>query len=612
VRKTICLSKDVEFPLEFVTSKCAILSMQGRGKTHVAKVLAEEMLDAGQQVVVGDPTGVWWGLTSNASGRGDGFPVLVLGGDHGEVPLSSSAGAATADVVVGKRLSVVLDMSSFESDAEKVRFMTAFCDRLYRKNRRPLHLFLDEADEFIPQNPNADETRMLHVVKRIWQRGRVKGIGGTIISQRSAVVHKTVLSQSSTLIALQTMGPQDRKALISWFDSGWGTETQVEAFKEGIASLPKYQAWIFSPEFNIYARTKARPLKTFDSSATPDIVHGSIREPEKRAAIGLDKLNKIMAEAVEQAEANDIERVREALRKRDAEAKLLAKDLERVRARSAPKPLPVLPSIDPFVIKGLAAKLSATGEQLSYNASTAIANLRELIAESNRKFNEEIARVQEATKLVRRAQSAPVSDRDGGEDDAEHDYIEASIEDRRVAGPYAKDATVPARPHRIAQEGSFGVTPAGGERRMLVALAQHGTLGYSRWRMLAGIPKESSARTYVSRFRQRGWISELGGDFALTDDGQRAVGHYEPLPKGAALAQWWQGQFTGGEAKVLAKLLERPRVAWHPDMLHSHTDPSMTSSSFRTYISRLTVAGVIEKDREGRIQLDSGLREAVA
>lgn len=597
--KTLALSGDVSFPLNFVTSKCAILAMQGRGKTHVAKVLAEEMLKAGQQIVVADPTGVWWGLTADAKGgKREGFPVLVVGGDNGEIPLSATAGAEMADVVVAERLSIVLDMSAFDSDAQKVRFMTAFCDRLYRQNRRPLHLFLDEADEFIPQNPNADETRMLHVVKRIWQRGRVKGLGGTIISQRSAVVHKTVLAQSSTLIALQTMGPQDRKALSLWFDSGYGTAEQAEEFRQGIASLPKHVAWIFSPEFGIYAKTKARQLETFDSSATPDVEHGVIRAPEKRARIGLDRLKKIMATAVEEAEANDIEKVRakakhfeEQFKIANARMKLLE---ERLSKRQAPEV--VRPDLRP------ASRKLVDAQSAIARFSTELDRAKEQIAEGIAtwlgRIQGSLAAIEEAKQLM------------GG--------AVLKAPQRPPNGTLVAEFTAPAgpqpRPYQSRQEpsGNGGGPQAGGERRMLVALAQHGRLERSRWRMLSGVAREASFRTYISRFRVKGWIEQAGGDYVLTEAGIAAVGHYEPLPKGRALADWWSSQFGGGEGKIFAYLLDHPRVAYPSRDLHLAVDAGMAEASFRTYISRLAVAGVIKKDSEGRIQLDSGLRDAVA
>lgn len=75
------LSQSLELPLDAVTQTFAILGVRGTGKTNTGVVLVEELLAAHQQVVVLDPVDVWWGIKSAASGPG--FPVPIIGGDHG-------------------------------------------------------------------------------------------------------------------------------------------------------------------------------------------------------------------------------------------------------------------------------------------------------------------------------------------------------------------------------------------------------------------------------------------------------------------------------------------------------------------------------------------------
>lgn len=72
-----------------------ILAKRGAGKTYTALVLVEELLGAGAQVVVADPVGVWWGPRAAANGKDPGLPIVVMGGDHGDVPLEASAGRSS-------------------------------------------------------------------------------------------------------------------------------------------------------------------------------------------------------------------------------------------------------------------------------------------------------------------------------------------------------------------------------------------------------------------------------------------------------------------------------------------------------------------------------------
>jgi DNA helicase HerA-like ATPase len=112
---TLRISPDLSLPLDAVTQAMAILARRGAGKTYTASVLVEEVVKARQPVVVLDPTGAWWGLRSSADGEHPGLPVVILGGEHGDVPLEPTAGRVIADVVIDHPGAYVIDLSGFES-----------------------------------------------------------------------------------------------------------------------------------------------------------------------------------------------------------------------------------------------------------------------------------------------------------------------------------------------------------------------------------------------------------------------------------------------------------------------------------------------------------------
>ncbi|HMJ10536.1 MAG TPA: hypothetical protein VK524_03970, partial [Polyangiaceae bacterium] len=215
VKQVLDLSSEVTLPLSAVTETFGLLAVRGAGKTNAARVLAEEMFWAGLPFVAVDPVGSWWGLRSGRDGK-PGIPVPIFGGKHGDVPLERTGGKLIADIIVDQRLSCVLDISTFESEAAKREFLLAFAQRLYHRNEEPLHLFLEEADDYIPQSFRAEEAHLLRAWENIVRRGRARGLGMTLITQRSAAVNKNVLTQVQTLIAMRTTGPQDRKAIEDW------------------------------------------------------------------------------------------------------------------------------------------------------------------------------------------------------------------------------------------------------------------------------------------------------------------------------------------------------------------------------------------------------------
>jgi DNA helicase HerA-like ATPase len=229
------ISPDLALPIEAVTETFAILAKRNAGKTYTAGVIAEELWKAQLPFVIADPVGVWWGLKSSADGKRAGFPITILGGEHGDLPLESTAGKVVADMVADDSVSLLLDLSGF-SKGEAVRFMTDFCERLYHKNRKPLHLILDEADSFAPQKPRPEGARLLGAVDDIVRRGRARGLGVTLVTQRSAVLNKDVLTQCEVLIALRTPHPNDRKPIKAWIEVH-GTDEQQQQMMDSLAAL---------------------------------------------------------------------------------------------------------------------------------------------------------------------------------------------------------------------------------------------------------------------------------------------------------------------------------------------------------------------------------------
>src|SRR5664279_2404996 len=96
----LVVGPDLKLPEEAVTETFAILGKRGVGKTTTARVLTEDLLEVGLPALILDPTGAWWGLRASADGAGDGYPVVIFGGDHADVPLEETSGSLIADVVV--------------------------------------------------------------------------------------------------------------------------------------------------------------------------------------------------------------------------------------------------------------------------------------------------------------------------------------------------------------------------------------------------------------------------------------------------------------------------------------------------------------------------------
>ena len=298
---TLKLSKDLSMPASAITETFAELAARGAGKSNTAAVMAEEMFRAGLPFVVIDPVRAWWGLRSSRDGKGPGLPILIFGGKHGDVPLERGGGMLVADLIVDQRLTCVLDISEFESESAKKQFLLDFARRLYQRNEQPLHLFLEEADDYIPQKPMRDELQLLRAWENIVRRGRSRGLGMTMITQRSAVLNKNVLTQCQTLIAMRTTGPQDIAAIESWLKY----HQQSKEILESLPSLEDGEAWVWSPRFlKKTVRVRFRMRETFDSGATPKMSKEA-KKPATLADVDLKAVKQKMEATIERAKAED-------------------------------------------------------------------------------------------------------------------------------------------------------------------------------------------------------------------------------------------------------------------------------------------------------------------
>ncbi len=296
------IADNLSLPIDAVTETFGILAVRGAGKSNTAAVMAEEMFRASLPFIVVDPVGCWYGLRSSQDGKAAGLPVPIFGGKRGDVPLERGGGQIVADLVVDQRLSCVLDLSAFDSERSKKTFLVDFAQRLYRRNESPLHLFLEEADDYIPQRPMGnDDNYLLRAWENIVRRGRSRGLGMTLITQRSAALNKNVLTQVQTLIAMRTTGPQDRKAIEEWVKY----HDQQREILESLPGLEDGEAWVWSPDFlRKTIRVRFRRRETFDSAATPK-ANVAARTPATLADVDISALAQRMAATIEKAKSED-------------------------------------------------------------------------------------------------------------------------------------------------------------------------------------------------------------------------------------------------------------------------------------------------------------------
>ena len=586
------LAEDLALPLEAVTEVLAFLGRRGQGKSYAAQKLAELLYEAGAQFVALDPVGIWYGLRLAADGKGPGIPIPVLGGLHGDLPLEPGAGKLVADLIVDRGISAVLDVSQFEADADKARFAHDFAARFYyRRKQAPaaVHVFLEEAQEFVPQNPasyggavrgdrGVNEARMLHVFQRMAKLGRNYGIGLSLISQRPQEVHKKVLNLTELLFAFQLTGPHERKAVEGWIEDK-GIDEDISA------ELPRLErgaphAW--SPAWlKISEVVHIKEKWTFDSSSTPKL--GVKAEAKTLALIDLEKIKKDMAATIERAKAEDPRELRRQLQERDREITKLRNSViassHHLGTQVAQKRVEI-----PILKDAQIARLDSFGGKLLQAAEAyAVAGQRGVaIATDLRAFGQELAAAIRTAKNGSQAPPIPVRPM--------HPITPRVIRAPQTSAPHGvQELTRP-------------------QQRILDALAWFEAVGLpapekAPLAAMAGASSRSSAyQNNVSALRSAGLVDyPRGGLVALTESGRARATPPDVPGTTAALQDAVFAKVTRPQARILQALIDAYPRAVTKEELAERAEASAASSAFQNNVSAMRSLGLVDYPAAGHV-----------
>ncbi len=288
------LGPHLSVPIDVAGQAVVLVGIRGSGKTSTAGVIAEELLDHGQPIVVLDPTDAWWGLRSK-------YPVVIFGGPHGDLPLTETDGPTLAEFVVQEKVPIILSLRHLRKGAQR-RLVTEFCEELFHlkgkpEYREPLTVFIDEAPQFVPQRVMGEMARLVGAVQDMILLGRNVGFGVVLISQRFATLNADVRTQADTIIVHRLPSPLDRKALTEWIEEN-ATIAEQKDVLSSLATLKTGEAWLWSPYFDLFKRAQIRARKTFDSSAAPKR-GASVKAPTALRTVDLAALKAKLAATIE-------------------------------------------------------------------------------------------------------------------------------------------------------------------------------------------------------------------------------------------------------------------------------------------------------------------------
>ncbi len=201
---------------ELVTGRTCIIAQSGAGKSWSIAVLCEKMCGADIGFCLIDTEGeyyslkekfdkIWW---IGAEGADSEVEDIEMDYDIERVNLKHLMERAVAE-----SRPVIFDVSEVDMVPRVTRLVNILYD-VSTEQRKPYLLIVEEADKFIPQSRDS-----IKKIEEISRRGRKRGLGLLVATQRPAIVTKNVLSQCNNQIIGKLSIENDLRAVGLFFSS---------------------------------------------------------------------------------------------------------------------------------------------------------------------------------------------------------------------------------------------------------------------------------------------------------------------------------------------------------------------------------------------------------
>jgi uncharacterized protein len=527
----------------------------------------------------------WWGIKLAADGKSAGYPVVIFGGEHADIPITEHAGAHVAELFATGNRPCLIDLGGWMVGA-RTRFWIEFASTLFKHTKGQRWLAVDEIHNFAPKGKvfDADAGKALHWTNRLASEGLGKGVALIFASQRPQKVHNDTLTSAETLIAMRVLHPSDRGAVAEWI-KGCGDSEGSEVL-QSLAQMDRGEGWVWSPEIGFGPKRVKFPMfSTYDSFRPQTLA--DTKRLKGWAEVDLDDVRQQLAGVVEQAKQDDPRELRKQiaeLRKELAAKRSIPDSKETITER------PVLTDADRKLIADHETAIREFHHAILHPVIDAC--VKKLEADLRHKLQPLVDRLQSVRFQVVRDKVAAA---------AEHPAHKISRPLRATANPPVVRQLAKHERSVSSDNGDLGK----GERKVLTAIAQYPE-GVSRDQLtiLTGY-KRSSRDTYLQRLSQAGFTAAGGnGCIVATVAGVDALGTFEPLPTGSQLRDHWMRTLPEGERVILDVLAKRWPEFVDRDALDDAT--GYKRSSRDTYLQRLGARRLVETQR-GQVKASDAL-----
>lgn len=412
-----------------------------------------------------------------------------------------------------------------------------------------------------PQRVFSGAERMLGAVDDLVRRGRSRGIGTTLVTQRSASINKDVLTQLDTLVVHRIVGPHDRKAIAEWIETH-DVEAEREELLSSLSGLVKGEAWVWSPLRHVFSRVKIRRRETYDSSSTPKLQAAT--PPRRFTKVDLERLKTHLASVVAEAENNDP-------RKLQQKVAVLSSKLKQLECA------PVTPA--------KAAPDSKATKQLIVSYSKRLESARRTLDRLQRDYEKAAQGLQGL--LPRFSELADAL------------LVPAITLPSEMPVP-----STSGRPSR-SESAKVAISTGSGRARMLQVLAiASRPLKDEEIGLLTDIRHRGGTfATYRRQLQAAGLIQREHDGYVITDDGRRATPEkIDGAICGEGLLDYYVGRLGGGGRSRILQVIARV----YPKSLSISEIEELSDihgGTLMTYVRQLTAAAIIVKKEDRTFQL---------
>ncbi|MHB2037344.1 MAG: ATP-binding protein, partial [Nitrososphaerales archaeon] len=204
------------------TGRTCVIGSSGSGKSYTVGVICEELCKAKVPFAIIDLEGEYSGLKEK-------YEVIWVGDDEGcDLMWSKKVDLKQLARYAPDCPPIILDVSEVHRPREKVNeFLIALYSEI-SKRRTPYLVILEEADRFSPQSGG----ERLPIIDEIARRGRKRGLGLMICTQRPSLVDKNILSQCSNQLIGKLVIKNDLNSVAQFF-SGRDAPNVLTSLKPG-------------------------------------------------------------------------------------------------------------------------------------------------------------------------------------------------------------------------------------------------------------------------------------------------------------------------------------------------------------------------------------------